>query len=108
MKTLQFTGRGDDTFGEYGVTWDDYDNCASETPIKWLIETREGSLIVVGSYNYTDNGTWVIGVTMTDEDGVIPNWATRVKNGNCGYSPMLEIDVPDDFSLTCLNRVKEK
>lgn len=32
MRTLKFHGYGDDTFGEYGVTGQDCDNCANESP----------------------------------------------------------------------------
>jgi hypothetical protein len=31
MPTLRFEGYSDDTFGEYGHTNDDYDNCASSS-----------------------------------------------------------------------------
>lgn len=32
MKRLEFYGCSDDTFGEYGVTGDDVDNCGSRYP----------------------------------------------------------------------------
>ena len=100
MKTLKFAGYSDDTFGEYGVTNDDYDNCASGKPIQCLIKSGDDSLVVVGQYAETAlEACWVIGITMEEDGKSIPNWDIRMKTAHA-YSPMLEIDVPDDFSLT--------
>lgn len=41
MRTLRFEGYGDDTFGEYGLTRDDVDNCASGTPIQCVVDCGE-------------------------------------------------------------------
>ena len=38
MRTLKFHGYGDDTFGEYGVTNQDCDNCANEKPIQCIVD----------------------------------------------------------------------
>lgn len=38
MHTLKFHGYSDDTFGEYGVTNQDCDNCASGMPIQCVVE----------------------------------------------------------------------
>lgn len=38
MKTLKFEGYSDDTFGEYGVTNQDVDNCATMEPIQCVID----------------------------------------------------------------------
>ena len=48
MKTLKFMGYSDDTFGEYGVTNDDIDNCGSGDPIQCVIEAGDTALIVTG------------------------------------------------------------
>lgn len=101
MKTLMFVGYSDDTFGEYGVTMDDCDNCGSLEPIQCLISAGEDKLLVVGQYSKTHlDGCWVIGVSMEREGAKLPDWSMRFKNGDCPYSPLLEIDVPDDFELT--------
>ncbi len=47
MRKLRFEGYSDDTFGEYGLTGDDVDNCASLEPIQcivvlWIVENLEG------------------------------------------------------------------
>lgn len=108
MRTLRFTGYGDDTFGEYGVTGQDYDNCATCKPIQCLISAGNEHLLVVGQYATTHkDGCWVIGVSMECEDEPIPNWPVRVMNGDCPYSPTLEIDVPEDFRLTWYSDGKE-
>ena len=43
MKTLRFQGYSDDTFGEYGVTNQDVDNCGSCKPIQCLITVSGNS-----------------------------------------------------------------
>ena len=104
MKTLKFEGHSDDTFGEYGITHKDVDNCASGKPIQCLINSREGRLLVVGQYAESHlSGCWIIGVSMADEDEPIPEWPIRVKSAENGYSPQLEIVVPDDADLIFYN-----
>ena len=41
MHRLNFYGYSDDTFGEYGVTGDDVDNCGSCEPIQCVIDCGE-------------------------------------------------------------------
>ena len=64
MKTLRFQGYSDDTFGEYGVTNQDVDNCGSCKPIQCLITAGTASLLVVGHYtaSHINGGCWVIGI----------------------------------------------
>jgi hypothetical protein len=53
MKTLRFEGYSDDTFGEYAVTRDDYDNCASGEPVEFLITAPslpEAGMVVTGQH----------------------------------------------------------
>lgn len=108
MKTLKFQGQSDDTFGEYGITGQDADNCASCKPIQCLIKSGEGSLLVVGQYSnsHINEGCWVIGISMEAEDKRLPDWPIRIVNGDCGYSPVLEIDVPDEFELEWFNNAR--
>ena len=110
MKTLAFVGSSDDTFGEYGVTMDDCDNCGSMEPIQCMIVAGEEKLLVIGQYAKTHlDACWVIGVSMAEEGTIIPDWPVRLKNSGCPYSPILEIDVPDDFELVWYdNRIKRK
>lgn len=111
MKTLIFGGTSDDTFGEITPRGDDFDNCASGKPIEWLVESKETGerLLVVGQYTPGNSYGWLIGVAPAgpnDEDP-IPAWPYRLRapRGNeRPYSPVLEVDVPDDATLRCLQR----
>ncbi len=111
MKTLIFGGCGDDTFGEITPRGDDFDNCASGRPIEWLIESKETGerLLVVGQYAPGGASGWLIGIAPAndDDDMPIPAWPYRLRPP-CGdeptYSPVLEVDAPDDATLRCLQR----
>ena len=103
-KTYRFEGYSDDTFGEYAVTLDDYDNCASGEPIKFELAHDGAALIIVGQYCPESCGGWLIGVACFDEDNV-PDWPVWLSTkGECPYSPALYIKAPDGAVLTCLNR----
>ena len=41
MKILKFHGYSDDTFGEYGETGQDVDNCGSRYSVSWIVENEE-------------------------------------------------------------------
>ena len=98
MNTMKFEGHSDDTFGEYGVTNIDFDNCASGNPIQFLLEAPDGNrLVVTGIYTHT--GVWSIGIC-TEEDMALPDWPMRW--GANGYTTTLEIDVPAGTKLACI------
>lgn len=103
MKTLRFSGSSDDTFGEYGVTSEDIDNCGTCTPIQCIVSHEEHRLMVVGHYSVSsmNNGCWLVGVAKVKEEDEWPDWPIRiVQNNDTPYSTMLEIDVPsEDFFL---------
>lgn len=105
MKTLKFRGYGDDTFGEYSITGTDVDNCASCNPIQCVIRAEDKSLVVTGQYDRFRNGCWDIGVSLFDEEIPAPDWNMRISFED--YSTVLEVDVPDDFSLTWYSNGKE-
>jgi len=113
VKHLRFIGNIDDTFGEYGWSRDEYDNCASGEPIEWEVMDAEGKgVLVIGQYSNANNGAWTIGVTpwhnhRKKEDPVMPPWAMRFEQpgqGEAPYSPVLVIEAPDDISIRCLQR----
>ena len=104
MKQLIFHGYSDDTFGEYGVFRDDYDNCASGSPIRFVVEAGGNRLLVSGQYSPTNSGCWSIAVEPLNEDNM-PNWKMYFDKSDCSYSPALCIEVPDDVSLHCMERV---
>jgi hypothetical protein len=108
MKTLRFHGYSDDTFGEYGITNEDVDNCAANKPIQCFIESSEGKLVVVGHYYiHPTDGCWTVGISQCDEGSKIPNWFIRMTESDVEYSLCLEIDVPDDFKLTWYSNGKQ-
>jgi hypothetical protein len=94
VKTLRFEGHSDDTFGEYGVTMDDHDNCANGTPIAFLVSAGNDRLSVVGKYN----GCWLIGTQLVMEGDALPSWPMRFEAEH-DYSHALVIDVPDDATV---------
>lgn len=113
-KTLRFEGHSDDTFGEYGVTNDDYDNCASGKPIEYVITSPSSpgvGLVVTGQHCPGSSHSWLIGVASYDpefNDYALPAWPARfvpdLRRAAGQRNPVLEIDVPSDFVLRCLQR----
>lgn len=98
MKTLIFRGYGDDTFGEYGVTGQDCDNCANEEPIQCIVDCGErGRVLVVGQYSSVsmDSGTWLIGLAKVSGYDELPDWNFRYEESDCGYSLALLMDLPE-------------
>lgn len=104
MRILRFEGCSDDIFGEYGLTGDDVDNCASFEPIQCIVDCGEfGRLMVIGQYSEAscNNGCWMIGVSKVDEFDDFPNWNMRLReSAEAGYSVALEINLPPgNFNL---------
>lgn len=102
MRTFKFHGYGDDTFGEYGITGQDCDNCASGAPIQCIVDCGEfGRVLVVGQYNDASMGScWLVGLAKVSEYDGLPDWNFRYEQSDCGYSPALLMDLPPgDFNL---------
>ena len=105
MHRLKFYGFSDDTFGEYGVTGDDVDNCESCEPIQCLIDCGErGRLMVIGQYSRASmgNGCWMVGISKVEENDEFPDWDIRIRDCvEVPYSLELFVELPTgDFSLT--------
>lgn len=105
MRTLRFEGYSDDTFGEYGLTGDNVDNCGNMNPIQCIVDCGEqGRLMVIGQYSRAScsNGCWMVGVSKVEEYDDFPNWNMRlIEAVETKYSTALEIDLPEgDFNLT--------
>jgi len=103
-KTLRFQGHSDDTFGEYELTNDDYDNCASGKPIRWLVSSEADGLavVVVGQHCPSGCGGWMIGVAPQEEGKMPGDWDIRIEYEH-EYSPALVIySAPVDVQLRCL------
>lgn len=111
-KTLIFRGYSDDTFGEE-TTGDDFDNCASGEPIRYLITVPgvPGGVVLVGQYAPEGCGGWLIGAAPHDPDHAdlpLPPWPILLQPcADTPYSPELRIMVPDGAVLTCLERRDE-
>lgn len=108
MKRLEFYGCSDDTFGEYGVTGDDVDNCGSRYPIQCVIDCKDkGRLMAIGQYSKASlgNGCWMVGISKVEESDEFPDWKINVEYcAEIEYSPKLSVELPDgDFSLTWYN-----
>lgn len=104
MRMLKFEGYSDDTFGEYGVTNQDVDNCGTMEPIQCIVDCGErGRLMVIGQYSKAscNNGCWMIGVSKVDEYDEFPEWNMHLmQSGESEYSTMLAIELPEgDFDL---------
>lgn len=107
MPKLRFEGSSDDTFGEYGHTMQDVDNCASGKPIEFLVTAGGESLVVVGQYGPSNAGGWLIGAAPYDpqgDDAPIPLWPMRFERSDAPYSPALVIEVPDGVEVKALKR----
>ena len=98
MHKLCFYGWSDDTFGEYGVTGDDVDNCGSLEPIQCVIEHSNGErLMVIGQYSIATarNRCWMVGVSKVHDWDEWPNWPISVECcREVEYSPKLIIEIP--------------
>jgi hypothetical protein len=112
--TLRFEGNSDDTFGEYAATNDDYDNCASGKPIEWVVTSPSSpgvGLVVTGQHCPGESGSWLVGIASYDpefNDNAMPAWPARFvpdqRRAAGQRNPVLEVDVPADFILICLQR----
>lgn len=101
MKTLKFHGYSDDSFGEYGLTETDHDNCASGAAITFQVSAEDKSVYVTGQYSRCGSGCWSVSVEPADEDN-LPDWPMRIYFE--GYSTVIEIDVPDDTTVQYVER----
>lgn len=108
MKVLKCEGSSDDTFGVYGAgSDDDHDNCASGSPICFVVESKSAgeALMVVGQYAPGQCAGWLIGIAPYDvrgddgEDVPIPTWPMRFERSKQDYSPRLVIEAPDDVTV---------
>lgn len=111
MPILRFEGYSDDTFGEVEHFKDDYDNCASGTPIEYLVEHKETGLglVVTGQHCPGNSGSWLIGVANYDpefDDRDFPRWPMRIEAQNYrnGFQPSLVIDAPEGVTIRCLQK----
>ena len=107
MKQLTFQGYSDDTFSCTGPGIDvDDDDCARQTQCAIRVVGEGGSLLVIGQYvpHEMASGWGITVAPYADEpdDEPMPDWPMRFVRGERGYSPVLQIDAPDDVQVTLL------
>lgn len=73
------------------------DNCASCEPIHCIVTAEGKSLVVTGQYDRFNNGCWDISIGMVNEGDEMPDW--DMKFGFEGYSTVLKLTVPDNYTL---------
>lgn len=110
-KRYVFEGGSDDTFGEYSITQDDYDNCASGEPIRWKLSLPDGSgLLVVGVYAtnalVSPADGWMIGVATLLENRPV-DWPVMMEPSHGGYRNRLIVEAPVEARLVCLTREED-
>jgi hypothetical protein len=103
MKLLRFEGYSDDTFGEYGITNEDHDNCASGKRIVFKVWSpgENDGLFVVGQYCPGPLTGWMVGVGRLNEDDdcPLPPWSMFIGRAERPYTPTLIIEAPDDVTV---------
>ena len=109
MKSYYFEGYSDDSFGEYGVSNIDHDNCASGEPIKFrMLDRKDPDLgfFVTGQYSPSNSACWSISIEPVTESH-IPPWPVTVRPAKSGYSMHVGIEAPDDVVIECLEEEAE-
>lgn len=109
-KQYIFEGHSDDIFGEYGTTKIDYDDGASCSVIDYIV-TRPGGEGVRIRGQYTEDGTWSIGMALTFESKPLnkEDWQIYFEpNKAAPYCNRLVVNAPDDAKLKCLRSGEEE
>ena len=112
-----FEGYSDDTFGEYAISMDDYDNCANGTPIRYKLELEDGSgLLIVGIYadghpadpnSQISGDGWAIAISTLDRSKPV-DWPISMHPSHNDGTNRAVIRAPRSAKLTCLNREELK
>lgn len=106
MIKLAFRGYSDDTFGEVNHFHIDYDNCATDKPIEYLVYNDEYALLVTGWYGMKNHtGNWMIGVSnYSDSDNKACDWDISISRSEAyDYEIELVIEAPDDVKVELFN-----
>jgi hypothetical protein len=107
MPTLKFEGYFDNLFGEYGHTNDEYDNCASGEPIKWIVrDPATGFAVIVTGQHCPDECCWLIGISNGTDNAPFMAWPMRLESRENSYGDeaRLVIEAPDSVEVRCLTR----
>jgi hypothetical protein len=101
MKTVRFYGHSDDCFEIEGGGFDDEVGCY-DTPVVIHLKSAaaESRVAVFGCYAPSNSCCcWCFGIGQIDEGDELPPWPIRFVPKH-DYSIALEIDVPDDTTLS--------
>lgn len=103
MKTIEFRGYSDDTFGWYPMgseaDGDDHDDCATFTVRTYVVEHESQRMAVTGVYG--TGCMWSVGIAPMDDDEPLPDWPMRWRFTD--YSAVLSLTVPDDATVTLVH-----
>jgi len=96
MREFRFYGASDDLFEMEGHESEEI-GCY-ETGAAYQLNSKDGELVIFAQYcpKPIKGATWVIGVTMPEEDDDIPDWPMRFETHERKYSPVLIVEAPDD------------
>jgi hypothetical protein len=97
MKTFRFYGSSDDLFEIEGAIREEINCCDGRASVQIRSAITEARIRIIGEY--IDPGTWSMGVSLVDEGDTLPAWPIRLFQKH-PYSVALEIDVPDDATLS--------
>ena len=102
-KKYIFEGYSDDTFGEYGITNIDHDDCGNSTLREFTVARPSGEGVSITGI-YCDNGMWNIGMAVLDEEKPLnADWYIYFEpNEERAYHNRLVVVAPDDAKLKCL------
>lgn len=103
VKRYIFEGYSDDTFGEYGITNIDHDDCGNSTLREFTVTRPSGEGVSITGV-YGDNGMWNIGMALIDaEKPLNADWYIYFEpNEEAAYRNRLVVVAPDDAKLKCL------
>ena len=100
-KKYIFEGYSDDTFGEYGITGIDHDDCGSGSTRAFIVSRAGGEgVLITGQYNRA--GMWHIGMSLLNEDKPLnkDEWQISFEpNEEAAYRNRLVVNAPDDAGL---------
>lgn len=102
-KTLTFAGYSDDTFYCEGQGINvDKDTCGNGKPVRMVVTSAEGMMLVTGQYCPGTATGWQISIAPAHDDpdeNPIPAWPMRIERSERPYSPALIIDAADDVEV---------
>lgn len=98
-QTATFYGASDDLIEVEGVKGGDEFSASAGDGLVQAKFNLGGKMRVYAIYD----GCWMFAVGQVDEEIALPDWPVRttqkLKGKKCGYTTLMEIDVPDDVKI---------